>query len=88
MRAGPEPGAARKVVLEREAPSLPSIYANGLALVLITTTRGPERFSIKFEQIQQIHARNFLKEAVEHAILANLKPCVKHLPNTYLVKNP
>ena len=50
-----------------------------------TTTMRSERFSTKLEQI---HARNFLKEAVEHALLANLKPFVKHLPNTCLFKNP
>jgi hypothetical protein len=44
-----------------------------------------ERFSAKLEQI---HARNFLKEAVEHALLANLRPFVKHLPNFCLLKNP
>jgi hypothetical protein len=55
---------------------------------LLTTTMRSERFSTKLEQIEQIHARNFLKEAVEHALLANLKPCVKRLPNTCLVKNP
>jgi len=37
--------------------------------------------------LEQIHARNFLKEAVEHALLANLKPFVKHLPNTCPLKN-
>jgi hypothetical protein len=46
-----------------------------------------ERFCFKLEQIEQIHARNFLKEAVEHALLANLKPFVKHLPNICLIKN-
>jgi hypothetical protein len=49
------------------------------------TTGRPERF---FTKLEQIHARNFLKEAVEHALLAKLKPFVKHLPNTCLVKNP
>ena len=53
-----------------------------------TTTMRSERFSTKLEQIEQIHARNFLKEAVEHALLANLMPFVKHLPNTCLLKNP
>jgi hypothetical protein len=42
-----------------------------------------ERFSTKLEQI---HARNFLKEAAEHALLANLKPFVKHLPTPDLSK--
>ena len=50
-----------------------------------TTTGRSERFSTKLEQI---HARNFLKEAVEHALLAYLKPFVKRLPNTCLLKNP
>jgi hypothetical protein len=44
-----------------------------------------ERFSNKLEQT---HARFFLKEAAEHALLANLKPFVKHLPNTCLLKKP
>jgi hypothetical protein len=52
---------------------------------VVTTTGRSERFSTKLEQI---HARNFLKEAVEHALLANLKPFVKHLPKIFLVKNP
>jgi hypothetical protein len=47
-----------------------------------------ERLSTKLEQIEQIHARNFLKEAAEHALLANLKLFVKNLPNTCLFKNP
>jgi len=38
-----------------------------------------ERFSTKLD---------FLKKAVEHALLANLKPFVEHLPNTCLIKNP
>jgi hypothetical protein len=58
-------------------------------LILLGTrplcTGRSERFSTKLEQI---HARSFLKEAVEHAPLANLKPFVKHLPNTCLLKNP
>jgi lipase chaperone LimK len=49
-------------------------------------------FGTLFHQIRanraKIHARNFLKEAVEHALLANLKPFLKHLPNTCLLKNP
>ena len=49
-----------------------------------TTTGRPERFSTKLEQT---HARNFLKDAVEHVLLANPKPCVKRLLNTCLVKN-
>ena len=49
------------------------------------TTGRSERFSTKLEQI---HARNILKEAAEHALLAYLKLFVKHLPNTCLVKNP
>ena len=53
--------------------------------IKITTTMRSERFSTKLEQI---HARNFLKEAVENALLANLKPFMKHLPNTCLLKNP
>jgi hypothetical protein len=50
-----------------------------------TTTGRPERF---FTKLEQTHARNFLKETVEHVLLANPKPCVKHLPNICLVKNP
>jgi predicted DNA-binding ribbon-helix-helix protein len=50
-----------------------------------TTTVRLERF---FTKLEQIHARNFLKEAVEHALLANLRPFVKHLPNTCQFKNP
>jgi hypothetical protein len=42
-----------------------------------------ERF---FTKLEQTHARNFLKETVEHVLLANPKPCVKHIPNTCLVK--
>jgi siderophore synthetase component len=60
------------------------------SLTPLTTTitfMRSERFSTKLEQIEQTHARNFLKEAVEHAILANLKPFVKHIPNTCLFKN-
>jgi hypothetical protein len=56
-----------------------------LLALRITTTGRSERFSTKLEQI---HARNFLKETVEHALLANLKPFVKHLPSTCLLKNP
>jgi hypothetical protein len=44
-----------------------------------------ERF---FTKLEQTHARNFLKETVEHVLLANPKPYVKHLPNTCLFKNP
>jgi hypothetical protein len=53
-----------------------------------TINSGPERFFTSLEQIKPIHTRNFLKEAVEHALLVNLKPFVKRLPNTCLVKNP
>ena len=52
---------------------------------IYTTTGRSERFSTKLEQI---HARNFLKEAVEHALLANLMLFVKNLPNICLLKNP
>jgi hypothetical protein len=48
------------------------------------TTTGPERF---FTKLEQTHARNFLKDAVGHVLLANPKPCVKRLLNTCLVKN-
>jgi hypothetical protein len=49
-----------------------------------STAGRPERF---FTKLEQTHARNFLKEAVEHVLLANPKPCVKHLLNTCLIKN-
>jgi hypothetical protein len=55
------------------------------AAPLVTTTMRSERF---FTKLEQTHARNFLKETVEHVLLANPKPCVKHLPNTCLFKNP
>jgi hypothetical protein len=61
--------------------------ANRFLLVLTTTMRS-ERFSTKLKQIEKIHARNFLKEAAEHALLVTFNPFVKHLPNTCLVKNP
>jgi hypothetical protein len=54
------------------------------ARVPFTTTGRPERF---FTKLEQTHARNFLKDAVEHVLLANPKPCVKHLLNTCLFKN-
>ena len=41
-----------------------------------------------FTKLEKTHARNFLKETVEHVLLAYPKPCVKHLPSTCLVKNP
>jgi hypothetical protein len=50
------------------------------------TSRSPEQKSLAGFLLEQIHARNFLKEAVEHALLANLKPFVKRLPNTCLFK--
>jgi hypothetical protein len=64
-------------------------YVDDFRVPTLFTTRvltggRPERFSTKLEQI---HARNFLKMAFEHALLANLKPFVKHLPNTCLFKN-
>jgi hypothetical protein len=49
-----------------------------------TTTGRPERF---FTKLEQTHVRNFLKDAVEHVLLANPKPCVKRLLNTCLIKN-
>ena len=55
-----------------------------LHIPLFTTTGRPERFSTKLEQT---HARNFLKDAVEHVLLSNPKPCVKRLLNTCLLKN-
>jgi hypothetical protein len=36
----------------------------------VTSTERPERF---FTKSEQTHARNFLKEAAEHALLANHK---------------
>jgi hypothetical protein len=51
----------------------------------LTTAMRSERFFTKFEQT---HARNFLKETVEHVLLFNPKPFVKNLFNTCLVKNP
>jgi hypothetical protein len=51
---------------------------------MVTTTGRPERF---FTKLEQTHARNFLKDAVEHVLLANPKPCVKRLLNTCLLKN-
>ena len=59
--------------------------AAGNGLYTTTTTGRPESF---FTKLEQTHARNFLKETVEHVLLANPKPCVKHLPNTCLFKNP
>jgi hypothetical protein len=44
----------------------------------------PERF---FTKLEQIHAPNFLKGAVEHVLHANPQPFVKHLLNTSLFKN-
>jgi len=67
------------------APACVDAYVTYSRAWVGTTTGRSERFSTKLEQI---HARNFLKESVEHALLANLKPFVKHLPNTCLFKNP
>jgi hypothetical protein len=53
----------------------------------VTSTGRPERFFTKLEQTHARTARNFLKEAVEHVLLANPKPCVKLLLNTCLLKN-
>jgi hypothetical protein len=52
---------------------------NLFVVALFTTIMRSERFSTKLD---------FLKKAVEHALLANLKPFVEHLPNTCLIKNP
>jgi hypothetical protein len=40
-----------------------------------------------YTKLEQTHARNFLKEAVEHVLLTYPKPCVKRLLNTCLLKN-
>jgi hypothetical protein len=40
-----------------------------------------------FHKIIANPPRNFLKEAAEHVLLANPKPCVKRLLNTCLLKN-
>jgi hypothetical protein len=63
------------------------LYCDIVGLLLktgYTTTGRPERF---FKKLEQTHARNLLKDAVEHVLLANPKPCVKRLLNTCLLKN-
>jgi len=64
---------------------LPLRLQTGFCLVVRLPTAGrPERF---FTKLEQIHARNFLKDTVEHVLLANPNPCVKRLLNTCLIKN-
>ena len=50
-----------------------------------TTTMRLERF---FTKLEQTHARNFLKETVEHALLANPKPFLGISPQHLSVQKP
>ena len=64
---------------------LPSLFSGRsfMLLYLLLSTGRPERF---FTKLEQTHARNFLKEAVEHVLLAYPKLFVKRLLNTCLIE--